>query len=149
MNSTTKTDLRKLSAFLRKHKATDFRVADLLNPASLEKFKWPADTSDKQDLLDQLKAYQRLLRLLPAGKGVDSSDYAKELLKEGFHSALQITDMGRLTFVSKVTSLFDGDVSQAESVFKRALACRKLVAIKYLKRRQQLESHSRAAGIHL
>ena len=150
MNTNTKVDLRKMNTFLRKYKTVDFRTADLLNSSRLADYKWPDDDEEKHHLLGQIKAYQRLLRILPTNEDkINNSDIARELLKAGIHSALQITSMGRKKFIKETIKIFCDDKELALGVYKRALACRKLVAIKYIHLRQRLEPHARAAGLNL
>ncbi len=149
MNKNKNVDLKKMNTFLRKNKSVDFRKADLHHKASLEALKWDVSRKSKESLLKQLKAYQRLLRLLPNGNGdLVTDDIAKALLQKGITSSLQIALMPRNTFIKDTLKIFLDDVSLAERVYKRAIACRKRVVLKYMNRLQGLEPHARAAGLN-
>ena len=149
MGNDTSINLKELNSFLRKHKAVDFRTTDLLNVNSLDSFKWPTDAAVKSSLLEQIKAYQRLLRVLPTSDELPVSDLAKKLLKMGINSALQITQMGKIQFVSSTDKIFSKYPGVVDQVYKRALVSRKLVANKYISQRQHLEPHARTAGLNL
>ncbi len=142
MNGQKKTDLKDLNAFLRKNKDINFRTADLLHTAKIERYNWKGLTAKKEQLVKQLKAYQRMLRVVPD----DRADLAKALLKKGFQSALQITNTPRKAFIQKNLKLFDNNHTLAEQVYKRALVVRKAVALQYVARVQQAEPHARAVG---
>ncbi|NER83967.1 MAG: hypothetical protein F6K42_31375 [Leptolyngbya sp. SIO1D8] len=136
-------DLKKLNAFLKKNKAVDFRVADLLHSPNLDAYKWPGSKAERADLLNQIKAYQRMLRVVPEGR----EDLAKKLLKAGVYSSLQITNTPKKVFIQTHLKLFDNDSALAEQIYLRAMALRKAVALQYIARIQQTEPHIRTAGL--
>ena len=145
---TNDTSIRKLNAFLRKYKNVDFRTADLLSDSGLSHYKWPDDAEERSLLLNQVKAYQRLLRVLPGDS--DQATVAKmagALLKMDIKSALQIAGMGKKRFINDTLKVFSNDRELAEKVYKRALVSRKLVALTYINRHQTLEPHARTAGL--
>lgn len=139
---TTTIDLGKLSIFLEKNKAIDFRTADLLHPPNLEQYEWTGFEDEKESLIQQLKAYQRMLRVVPP----DREDLAKKLLKNGIQSSLQIASTPKKDFIQDNLKLFDNDEAIAEQVYLRALALRKAVALQYIAQVQQLEPHIRTTG---
>ena len=149
MGTDTSNNFDELNSFIKQHDAVDFRSADLLNTTSLENLSLPSDTA--ADLLKQLKAYQRLLRVLPTTlpTEVDKSALALELLALGIDSALKITSMGKAKFIALTSNLFSNTPDLADQVFKRALVARNLVASNYIKQQQQLEPHARAVGLNL
>ncbi|NEQ35258.1 MAG: hypothetical protein F6K40_02630 [Okeania sp. SIO3I5] len=140
----TPIDIGKLNAFLKKNEEIDFRTADLLHTSNIEKYKWPKLKKDeKESLVKQLKAYQRMLRVVPPGR----DDLAKALLKNGIQSSLQIASTPKKVFIQKNLELFNNERTLAEQVYLRALALRKAVTLQYMARVQQLEPHTRAAGL--
>lgn len=149
MGIDTSINLDELNSFLSQHDAVDFRTTDLLNSTSLENFSWPNDDAQKGALLSQLKAYQRLLRVLPTSEDIPTADLALNLLGQGIDSALKITQMGKSNFLTSTSSVFSNTPDLAAQVYKRALVSRNLVASKYIRQRQQLEPHARAAGVNL
>ena len=73
---------------------------------------------------------------------------AKALLQADFHSALQIANMPKNTFIQETSEIFANDKNLAEQVYQRATACRKSVALKYMKLAQNAEPYARAAGLN-
>jgi hypothetical protein len=127
-------DLKNLNAFLRKNKAVDFRKADLLHTPNIDNYKWTRPEDEKESLLNQLKAYQRMLRVVPN----DRDDLAKALLKKGIQSSLQIANTPKKVFIQNNLKLFDNDSVLAEQVYMRAIALRKAVTLQYIARAQFL-----------
>ncbi|NET40672.1 hypothetical protein [Okeania sp. SIO2B3] len=140
----TQINLETLNAFLKENEEIDLRTADLLHASNIEKYKWPNLTKDeKEKLIKQLKAYQRMLRVVPPGR----DDLATALLKNGIQSSLQIASTPKKVFIQKNLELFNNERTLAEQVYLRALALRKAVTLQYMARVQQLEPHTRAAGL--
>jgi len=136
-------EFKKLNAFLGKNKAVDFRKADLLHTPNIDKYNWAGLESEKESLLNQLKAYQRMLRVVPEGR----DDLANALLAKGIQSSLQIVNMPKNAFVRDNLNIFDSDSILAEQVYTRAVALRKAVTLQYMARVQGAEPHTRAAGL--
>ncbi len=136
-------DFQKLNDFLKENEDVDFRKADLLHTSNIDKYKWPGRENEKGSLLNQLKAYQRMLRVVPNGR----EDLAKKLLGNGFHSSLQIANTPKKRFIQNNLKICDNDGVLAEQVYKRALAVRKVVTLQYVARTQQAEPHARIAGL--
>ena len=143
MSNTATIDIKNLKAFLKKNKKVDFRTADLLHSSDIDTYKWTGLEEDKESLIKQLKAYQRLLRIVPH----DREDLAQDLLKSGIQSSLQIVNTPRQVFIQKNLKTFGNDRALAQQVYKRALAIRKVVALQYVKLTQQAGSHVRVAGL--
>ncbi|NES82167.1 MAG: hypothetical protein F6K10_12630 [Moorea sp. SIO2B7] len=141
MSNQKSINLKQLNAFLRKNKAVDFRKADLLHTPKIDKYKWSGLENEKEGLIKQLKAYQRMLRVVPN----DRDDLAKKLLQNGIQSSLQIASTPKKVFLENNLRLFDNDSTLAEQVYKRAIALRKVVTLQYIARAQQTEPHTRAA----
>jgi hypothetical protein len=149
MSADKKVHLREFNKFLRQQKTVDFRTIDLLTAASLKRLKLEKDS----ELHKQVKAYQRLLRLLLlrvlSADGDESpvANVAKGLLKLDIMSALQITTMGKKKFIKDTLEIFSNDHEMAEKVYQNALVARKLVTMKYVTQRQNLEPYKRVAKI--
>lgn len=143
MKNTNVADWKALNTFLKKNKSVDFRNADLFNKSSIDQYKWTGSDEKKDNLIAHLKAYQRLLRLLP----IASEKLAKSLFEKGIHSSLQIASTPKKAFVTDNLKLFGNDAELATLVYHRAIALRKAITLQYINRTQQLESHARAAGV--
>ena len=143
MSNNDTVDLKSLNAFIRKNKSLDYRKADFLSQSAIDGYNWKGLEEDKDEILKLLKAYQRVLRILPVAK----EEYAKPLLKAGYHSSLQIASLCKTKFIQDTLKIFDNDQELAELVYNRCLALRKAIAMKYVNRAQQLEPHARAASI--
>ncbi|MDJ0595622.1 MAG: hypothetical protein QNJ72_37505 [Pleurocapsa sp. MO_226.B13] len=143
MSEETSEDLQKLIDFLGKNEWVDFRQADLLHTPNVDKYNWTGLEEEKERVLNLLKAYQRMLRIVPKGR----EDLAIELLKNGFQSALQIVNTPKKVFIQNNLKIFDNDKALAEQVYMRALAVRKVVTLQYVARTQQAEPHARVAGL--
>ncbi|WP_088889119.1 hypothetical protein [Leptolyngbya ohadii] len=137
--STTSIASEKLNGFLEKNQEIDFRTADLLHNPTVDQYKWVGFEDEKESLINQLKAYQRMLRVVPS----DREDLAKKLVESGIQSSLQITSIPKKAFIQDNLTLFDNDSALAEQVYMRALALRKAVALQYVAYVQQVQPHSR------
>ena len=129
MSNEKKIDLKRLNAFLKKNKSIDFRTADLRRYPNLNR--------------PEIKAYQRMLRVVPNHR----EDLAKALLKSGIYSSLQIANTPKKVFIQNNLKLFNNDRTLAEQVYKRAVALRKAITLKYMARVQQTEPYARATGL--
>ncbi|MEM9219072.1 MAG: hypothetical protein AAGD25_32660 [Cyanobacteria bacterium P01_F01_bin.150] len=143
MSNTEKIDIKNLKAFLRKNKKFDFRTADLLHASSLDTYKWNGLEDHRESLIHQLKAYQRLLRVIPNGQ----EKLAQQLLQRGIQSSLQIASTPRKVFIQDNLKIFGNDRTLAQQVYKRAVAVRKVVVLQYMNRTQQTGSHTHVAGL--
>ena len=143
MSNKGKVDLKKLNAFLRKNKQIDFRTAGLLHAADIDQYKWTGFEDEKESLIDRLKAYQRMLRIVPQ----DREDLAKKLLENGIQSSLQIASTPKKVFIQNNLKLFDNNRALAEQVYLHAIAMRKAVTLQYIARVQQAEPHVRITGL--
>ena len=137
--SRASTDLEKLNAFLKKNQEIDFRTTDLLHTPTIDTYKWAGFEDERKSLINQLKTYQRMLRIVPQ----DKQNLAKKLLENGIQSSLQITSIPKNVFIQDNLELFDNDNAIAEQVYMRALALRKAVALQYISYVQQVQPHSR------
>jgi hypothetical protein len=135
-------DFVKLNTFLQNNTAIDFRTADLLHSPTLDSYNWAECEAEKTSLIVQLKAYQRMLRVVPQNR----DDLAQNLLKNGIQSSLQIASTPKKAFIEDHLQIFDHDRAIAEQVYLRALALRKAVTLQYIASVQQTEPHIRMTG---
>lgn len=132
--------LKELDKLLRQNKKIDFKTFNLLNAKALESLNWgKIAKKDQPKVLKQAKAYQRLLRLL----GEHHPKIAKELLKRGIHSAVQVASIPQKKFMSEFLSIFK-DEDLIKKFYARALATRSKVLLKYMNIVQNNQLHTKA-----
>ena len=119
--SNSNTNLKDLNTFIRKNKSIDFTKADFINQKSVDSYNWSGLQDDKEAIIRQLKAYQRMLRVLPK----DEQSLAKALVKSGIHSSLQIANTPKNKFIQDNIKLFKNNRKLAEQVYTRATSIRK------------------------
>ena len=148
MNKEEKVDLNLLNSFLIENKEIDFRTADFLHPSNISQYKWAKFEEQKESLIDGLKAYQRMLRVVPEGR----EDLAQKLLEKGIKSSRQIANMPKETFIQNNLKLFDDKDDAAarqlaRRVYMNAVSLREAVILQYITRAQQAEPHVRRKGL--
>jgi hypothetical protein len=67
------------------------------------------------------------------------------MIEIGLHSAVQIANMPKPTFLAQWATLFPGDEELGEVVYQNAVARRAFVALHYVRKAQGNEPHYRAA----
>lgn len=145
MNAEKKfSDLKNLDKFLKQNKSIDIRTEDFLDQPGNDKYKWKGLEKVKDEVLVVLKAYQRLMRIIPN----QEPKVVKALLKKGIHSSLQITEIPKTKFIKDNLKILGGDEIVAESVYLRAIAMRKIVAIQYMNAVQNLEPHTHVTNVN-
>src|SRR5678815_5697765 len=92
-------------------------------------------------MLPLLKAYQRLLYILPASE----DRRALPLLESGLHSAIQIADIPEDEFARRWAALFPEDVALGEAVHRSALGRRSTLLLHHIHNVQSNEPHYRIA----
>lgn len=88
-----------------------------------------------------LKAYQRLLRILP----VSEEHRALRLLESGLHSAIQIANLSQDEFARRWAVLFPGEDALGLTVHRAALRRRGELLLHHIDEVQHNEPHYRAA----
>src|SRR5262245_49892880 len=96
-------DISTLRQLIRSNPAMDWRAVDL-NSEQLRRLVVPAPIrlSEAQSLL---AAYQRLVRILPAGE----EERALPLLESGVHSAIQVASIPPQQFARRWNELFPNE----------------------------------------
>src|SRR5688572_7554854 len=117
-SSDTASPIDVLRAFLDANPQLDLRTFDGEDEDALARLSWPDPTLDRGVLLEQLRAYQRLLRLI----SVDDRPLLLALLQRGIRSALQLAAIPRARFFAEFAPVFAGDVPRMQAVHEAALA---------------------------
>ena len=129
----------KLDKLIRQNQNVDFRTANFLNAKTVEALNWKGiKTEDQDQVLQQVKAYQRLVRLLAE----DNPKIIMELLKRNLHSAVQIAAIPKSRFMKEFREVFK-DEALMEQVYARALAIRSQVLLKYMNIVQNKQLHTK------
>jgi hypothetical protein len=130
-----------LAQFLAQNSIVDFQFFNLQDEESINGLHFENLEAQKSELISLLKAFQRLLRIIPE----KNKDAALALMKEGIHSALQIAAMTRKDFMGRCANLFDDDGKLADAIYKNALKKRSMILIQYMNMLQNAEPHISAA----
>lgn len=96
---------------------------------------------DPETMVPLVKAYQRLVRILPAGE----EPRALPLLQSGLHSAIQIAGIPRDEFLRRWGALFPGEDALGLAVHRAALGRRSELVLHRIHEVQRNEPHYRAA----
>ena len=94
-------------------------------------------------LLPLLKAYQRLLRIIPTGY----ENLALPLLASGLHSAVQIASLASQQFLELTRDLVPEQPEVMEAIYRYAQLKRSQLVVQYMNILQNQEPHVRAARI--
>lgn len=133
------TDL--LTEFLDLNRGVDFQFFNLQDEAVINGLNFENLAEQKTELISLLKAFQRLIRIIPE----KNRDAALALMKEGVHSALQIAAMTRRDFMGRFAGLFNDNGALADAIYKNALKKRSMILIQYMNILQNGEPHISAA----
>lgn len=130
-----------LRTFLDSNPKVDWRAAVLDDPRVLDGLEWGPAGSRRDELPPLLRAYQRLVRVLPAGE----ERRALLLLEAGLHSAIQIAGLARDEFLRRWGALFPGEEALGDAVHQSALRRRSTLLLHHISNLQRNEPHYRAA----
>jgi hypothetical protein len=123
---------------IRRNAAIDWR-AIALDRAGLDALDWL--DLEPAEMTPLLKAYQRLVRILPPGE----ERRALPLLESGLHSAIQIAELSRDEFLRRWAALFPGEDALGRAVHRAALGRRGELLLHHINKIQSNEPHYRAA----
>ena len=121
----------------------DFQNARIENKKMLLELDITADESQTIELLEALKAYQRLIRIIPK----DQRQFVMPLMEQGFHSAFQIAGTSKTHFMETTKDIWGEDTSVAELIHNNALHKRSRLVMQYMNELQNNEPHAKAARI--
>lgn len=133
--------LAKLQYIIEVNKTVDWRAFSFENPNQLRALRWQEHEGEREALLPLLKAYQRVLHILPVGKEYHSLP----LLLSGLHSAIQIASMPKADFLRQWASLFPEEAALGEAVYQNAISRRSYLLLQHIQSVQSSEPHYRAA----
>jgi hypothetical protein len=139
--SMTQEALARLQHIIEANTSLDWRAFSFEDPSLLGSLQWRGHEGQQDELVSLLKAYQRLLRILPERE----EHRALPLLRTGLHSAIQIAGLPREEFVRRWAELFPGEVALGETVHQNAIGRRSYVLLQHIKSVQGSEPHYRSA----
>jgi hypothetical protein len=134
----SRSTLEELQHVIEANPLVDWRVIALDQPG-LKTLEWRE--LERETLAPLLKAYQRLLRILPPGE----ERRALPLLASGLHSAIQIAELPQDEFRRRWVALFPGDDALGLAVHRAALRRRGDLLLHHINAVQSNEPHYRAA----
>ncbi|MEL6674449.1 MAG: hypothetical protein AAFR61_19730 [Bacteroidota bacterium] len=124
--------LTSLKKFLKNNEVQLIRTSDLRDPAANPDFKWTGVKKSDQNLIKQLRAYQRLLNVVPS----TNTDLILPFLQEGLRSAVHIAAISQQQFLQKYQHLTK-DQSVLLACHRKATAIRARLLLHYVNRKQQ------------
>lgn len=133
MKTKEKTDQNRfanLKKWLAQNKKVDLLTATFNNPASVDAMNWKKLEDQKTEIIPQLKAYQRLLKILPR----KNNKLILNLLGANIHSAIQVASMPKQSFITTYSNLFSGKEAAAEVFYDKALAIKTQLLLKHVQR---------------
>jgi hypothetical protein len=139
MISVSNVPITQLQQLIGANSSVEWRVIALDDPAALAALEWRA--LEPPVMTPLLKAYQRLLRILPASE----DRCALPLLESGLHSAIQIASLPRDEFARRWAALFPGEDALGLAVHRAALSRRGELLLQHVNNVQRNEPHYRAA----
>ncbi|TMQ09545.1 MAG: hypothetical protein E6J90_37800 [Deltaproteobacteria bacterium] len=139
MMSVIQITIGKLQTLIGMNPSIDWRMIVLDNPGGSDALTW-CDLEPKV-MTPLLKAYQRLVRILPASE----EHRALRLLESGLHSAIQIANLSQDEFARRWAVLFPGDDALGLKVHRAALRRRGELLLHHIDEVQHNEPHYRAA----
>ncbi|WP_299462919.1 hypothetical protein [uncultured Microscilla sp.] len=141
----TKESFTKLDRFMKQNAGLNLATANLKDAALLDGCNWNRLKRSREALITQLKAYQRLHKIVPEGNPAEKDRVIKALLGKNIHSSLQIASMPRQRFIREYLPLFDGQEEQILETYQNALTQRSQVLLQYMHMLQSNEPHMGAA----
>lgn len=129
----------RLTKFLNKNTGIDWRAFSFRDISHMDRLDWAED--DRTELLPWLKAYQRLLFILPPSEDAR----ALRLLQAGLHSAIQIAGLSHADFAQRWNELFPGEDALGRAVQGAARNRRSELLPQYIQDIQRNEPHYRSA----
>lgn len=130
-------DIDALRVFIAANPAVKWQGINLNSPSKVDVLNWGDLVKDS--LIKEVKAYQRLFRLV----GENKSELIFSMLENNLHSAIQIAAMPKQHFFTEYSTLFfEQEKGFVEKIFKKAKAIRSQILLSYMQRIQTSEPHS-------
>ncbi len=117
----------RLKRFIKNNGEESLRTHDLKNPAENPEFNWKGLKKKDEELIQQLRSYQRLLRVVPPGH----TDLIFNLLDEGLQSAIEIAAIPSAEFLTAYASLHK-DPEILKACHRKAVAIRTQLLLRYV-----------------
>lgn len=130
-----------LMKFLEQNREVDILGINLQDEETINRLDFANVLEKKADIVSSAKAFQRLIRIIPA----ENQNVALSLLREGIHSALQIAAMTRKDFMGKCAKLLNDDGKLAAAIYGSALEKRSALLVQYMNMLQNREPHISSA----
>ncbi|MFV2059528.1 MAG: hypothetical protein ACC653_02525 [Gammaproteobacteria bacterium] len=142
-----------LLKFLHQNNAVNFLVCDLKDEKIINKLNFKNFKRKQNEMLFQIKAYQRLLRIIPDNNQPEKQQQiALLLIQQGIHSALQIAAQTRKDFLGMCSGLFNENSpvndKLSAALYQNALEKRSVILIQYMNVLQNGEPHISASRIN-
>ncbi len=128
----------KLSKFLRQNKNMNLDTINLTKDDIVSKLNWKGLKNESEEILKQLKGYQRLYRVLEE----DNTKLILALLKQNIHSAIQIGAMTQKQFINDYAKTFKNDVECMKRAYQKAGTIRNQLVLRYMEYTQNREAHA-------
>lgn len=138
----SKEKFKHLDQFFAKNPDICLRSMNLLDEQEVSTLCFDRFKKHKDQLMLLLKAWQRLLKILPESQ--DEVTVIKNLLNNNLHSAVQIASIPKKHFLKEYGHLFN-DLEEANAMYHNAQMVRSQIAVKYMRLKQNHEPHIEAA----
>jgi hypothetical protein len=134
-------NMKDLSEIINQLSGIDFRKINLQDPNTVKQLNEKRSAEINEEVLELLKAYQRIIRILPD----NYRDHALNLVKVNILSAVQIASLPRSEFIAicKEECNIPNDV--AAVIYNNALAKKSNIVVQYIKSYQHDEPHIKNA----
>jgi hypothetical protein len=132
--------LSNLQRLLDANPSVDWRAFSFEDSGLVAGLSWHDLAPHRDDLIPVLKAYQRLLYILPTSE----DRRAPPLLGVGLHSAIQIASMPQDQFAQTWAALFPSETALGEAVHRSAVIRRSNLLLHHVSAVQSSEPHYRA-----
>lgn len=133
--------LSKLQHVIEANELVDWRAFSFDDPSLLGGLAWQEHEAERGELIPWLKAYQRLLHILPPSE----DRRALRLLQAGLHSAIQIANIPEDEFIRQWATLFPGEAALGRAVHRNAIGRRSTLLLHHVNAVQSNEPYYRAA----
>ncbi|GKX29625.1 hypothetical protein SH1V18_21050 [Vallitalea longa] len=137
----TKEKFKHLDQFFTKNPDICLRSMNLLDEKEVSTLCFDRLKKHKDELMNLLKAWQRLLKILPESQ--NEVTIIKNLLNKNLHSAVQIASIPKKHFLKEYGHLFN-DLEEANTMYQNAQMVRSQIAVKYMRLKQNQEPHIKA-----
>lgn len=132
MSTQEKTENNKfayLDQWITQNKKVNLRTVVLKESADLDKLNWKNLEQVKPEVIQELKAYQRLMKILPE----KNHKLIMKLLDVNIHSAIQVASMSKQEFLTSYSKIFNSKKITAEMFYNRSLAIKTKLMLNHVR----------------